>query len=53
MLELSYYLFGIYAVGASLVAPALAWEVRRKDSAVMLTHHLATATLLAFSYLHG
>ncbi|GAQ85769.1 LAG1 longevity assurance homolog 3 [Klebsormidium nitens] len=53
MLELSYYLFGIYAVGASFVAPAHAWEVRRKDSLVMLTHHLATTLLLAYSYLHG
>jgi hypothetical protein len=53
MLELAYYLIGILAVGASLIAPRYAWEIRRKDSLVMLTHHVATSALLSYSYLHG
>ena len=26
------------------------WETRRKDFAVMMTHHVATITLIALSY---
>lgn len=40
--ELAYYL-------ATIIMLAL-WEVPRKDSHVMMTHHVVTVVLLTFSY---
>ncbi|KAJ7528595.1 hypothetical protein O6H91_15G009500 [Diphasiastrum complanatum] len=40
--------FYIYSVAALLV-----WETRRKDFNVMLTHHILTIGLIAFSYITG
>ena len=39
---------GFYVYG---VAALLAWETRRKDFAVMMSHHVITIILIAYSYL--
>ncbi|KAF3528439.1 hypothetical protein DY000_02042391 [Brassica cretica] len=39
---------GFYVYG---VAAFLAWETRRKDFAVMMSHHVITIILIAYSYL--
>jgi hypothetical protein len=39
---------GFYVYG---VAALLAWETRRKDFAVMMSHHVITIILLSYSYL--
>ena len=38
--------FYMYAVAA-----LIAWETRRKDFSVMMSHHVVTIILLAYSYL--
>lgn len=40
--------FYIYSVAALLV-----WETRRKDFDVMMTHHIVTIGLIAYSYVTG
>ncbi|KAL6907521.1 hypothetical protein ACP4OV_002560 [Aristida adscensionis] len=40
--------FYIYSIGA-----LVAWETRRKDFAVMMSHHVITSTLIGYSYLTG
>lgn len=40
--------FYIYSVAALLV-----WETRRKDFSVMMTHHIVTIGLIAYSYITG
>lgn len=42
MLELSFYVHSVYA--------SLVLDVWRKDSLVMLFHHVLTITLIGFSY---
>ncbi|VVB00729.1 unnamed protein product [Arabis nemorensis] len=41
---------GFYVYG---VAALLAWETRRKDFAVMISHHIITIILIESSYLVG
>ncbi|CAN6284825.1 unnamed protein product [Urochloa humidicola] len=40
--------FYIYSIGA-----LVAWETRRKDFAVMMSHHVITSTLIGVSYVTG
>jgi ceramide synthetase len=40
--------FYVYSIGA-----LVAWETRRKDFAVMMSHHVITSTLIGVSYLTG
>lgn len=40
--------FYIYSIGA-----LVAWETRRKDFSVMMSHHVITSTLIGVSYLTG
>jgi hypothetical protein len=40
--------FYIYSVAALLV-----WETRRKDHNVMMSHHIVTIGLIAYSYITG
>ncbi|KAJ1297837.1 hypothetical protein BS78_01G408100 [Paspalum vaginatum] len=40
--------FYIYSIGA-----LVAWETRRKDFSVMMSHHVITSALIGFSYLTG
>jgi hypothetical protein len=40
--------FYIYSVAALLF-----WETRRKDFDVMMTHHIVTIGLIAYSYITG
>lgn len=44
-LELGFYLSGGFMLAF--------WEVRRKDHAVMMTHHLMSITLISACYYHG
>ena len=41
---------GLYVSSVWMLA---AWETRRKDHRIMMTHHLATITLIALSYVLG
>ncbi|GER42188.1 LAG1 longevity assurance homolog 2 [Striga asiatica] len=43
MCQCGFYMYGIAAL--------LVWETRRKDFSVMMSHHIVTLILIAFSYL--
>ncbi|CAA0826459.1 LAG1 longevity assurance homolog 2 [Striga hermonthica] len=45
MCECGFYTYSIAAL--------LAWETRRKDFSVMMSHHVITVLLIAFSYITG
>ncbi|KAJ3682662.1 hypothetical protein LUZ60_012889 [Juncus effusus] len=45
MCQCGFYVYSIFAL--------VAWETRRKDFAVMMSHHIVTTTLITYSYLTG
>ncbi|XP_014754223.1 ASC1-like protein 3 isoform X2 [Brachypodium distachyon] len=45
MCQCGFYIYSIFAL--------IAWETRRKDFAVMMSHHVVTSVLIGYSYLTG
>ncbi|KAL5217494.1 hypothetical protein ABZP36_018178 [Zizania latifolia] len=45
MCQCGFYIYSIFAL--------IAWETRRKDFAVMMSHHVVTSILIGYAYLTG
>uniref|UniRef100_A0A8R7Q7H5 TLC domain-containing protein n=1 Tax=Triticum urartu TaxID=4572 RepID=A0A8R7Q7H5_TRIUA len=45
MCQCGFYIYSIFAL--------IAWETRRKDFAVMMSHHVVTSVLIGYSFLTG
>lgn len=45
MCQCGFYIYSIFAL--------IAWETRRKDFAVMMSHHVVTSALIGYSFLTG
>uniref|UniRef100_A0A0E0KBM0 TLC domain-containing protein n=1 Tax=Oryza punctata TaxID=4537 RepID=A0A0E0KBM0_ORYPU len=45
MCQCGFYIYSIFAL--------VAWETRRKDFAVMMSHHVVTSVLIGYAYLTG